>query len=107
MVNTKRFEEQRDVVRKVKSEARIIVIFQYPRESRTFLITAYDEGMMNGEYALICPNIEIMLATKNSYRPEMDRYIYTGQSMSSSSMCNFLKVMTQTVDLFINSKSHL
>ena len=45
---------------------------------RAFLISAYDEGMFNGEYAFLALDMVLAMGIKDNYRPELDDIIYTG-----------------------------
>ncbi len=69
-----------NVMIRIKSLVRIIILMTYPIDLRNILIVALDLGMMNGEYVFIT-NENIILTSmgiEQTYRPEADDIIYNG-----------------------------
>ena len=77
-LNPEMLEKQIEEVKKVKEETRVIVILGYSKEIiRAFLVSAYDQGMMNGEYIFVAIDIVVLLGVTDSYRPELDMLQFT------------------------------
>lgn len=76
-INHAAMEKQRQVVRTLKNQARVIFIMTYGNDFRNILISAYDEDMLTADYAYIAMDVAHMIGT-NSHRPELDPIIYEG-----------------------------
>ena len=50
----------------------------YMTNFRNFLITCYDLGMFNGDYAFIGSDIGYLLNSPKTYRPELTNYLFNG-----------------------------
>ncbi len=78
IVNEANLQKQKQVIKNIKQEVRIIMLFMYQNDFRNFLISAYDENMLNGDYVIIGSDFEYLLYTKQTYRPKLDDVIYNG-----------------------------
>ncbi len=70
--------KQVELLRILKTEVRIIVLLMYGADYRSFLISAMDEGMLNGEYVFISIYTMYVTSVQYEYRPEADAVIYQG-----------------------------
>ena len=78
-VHEERLAKLKTVVRSMKNRVRIFLLFAYLYDFRNFLITAMDEGMLNGEYVYFGSDIGTILKFQYyDYRPDVDPFIYTG-----------------------------
>ncbi len=68
----------RDTMAQMKNEFRIFYIISYPTDVRNMLITALDEGMLNGQYVFATFEFAIDLGAVYNYRPDIDDIIYPG-----------------------------
>ncbi len=56
-----------------------IVLLTYPVDMRNMLISAYDVGMLNGEYAFMTLEYGLtIMDIPQTFRPELDDFIYDG-----------------------------
>ena len=62
---------QQGIVRQIKEKARIVVIIMYPTDARNFLVTCYDEGMLNGDYVYMSNDVIHVTGFDFVYRPEV------------------------------------
>ncbi len=83
-INWQNLEKLQDIVKSMKSEAKILYVLTYGSNFRNFLISAYDIGMMNGKYVYIGIDLEYLIKVKFNYRPELDKYIYNGMIRTAS-----------------------
>ncbi len=66
------------IIAGLKHKVRVFVYLLYPTDMRNLMIIAYDEGMLNGEYAFVTHEYGVELGVKKSYRPELDHILYDG-----------------------------
>lgn len=94
-VNEENLQKQKEIVKVMKKETRIILIITYSNDVRMFLISALDEGMMNGQYVFLGIDVAYLPYTTFDYRPEVDHLIYTGLVT-----CQFRKNYGPEYDVF-------
>jgi hypothetical protein len=76
-------EDKMDTLKKIfgslVNRFSLIVLLTYPIDFRNMLISAYDVGMLNGEYGFMFLEYGLgIIDTPQTYRPEMDEFIYEG-----------------------------
>ncbi len=73
VVNEAAMINQRELVKLIKVEVRVIYIITYGSDVRNFLISALDEGMLDGTYAFVAMDVaHILYAPDFTYRPEVN-----------------------------------
>ncbi len=96
--------DQNELVRKLKTEVRVIFIFRMPQDIRAFLVSAYDEGLMaDGGYVFISQDMDLVLDAENTYRPETEEFIYTGSitvTFKKSDVPGYKAFQQDVVDAF-------
>ncbi len=70
--------KQRLLLRSLKKKVRVIFVIMYGVAMRNFLLSAYDEGMLGGDYVFIGRYSILVTTMISNYRPEMDSYLYNG-----------------------------
>ena len=63
--------DQIEMVRLIQREARFVALHMGASEIRMVLLTAYDEGMLNGEYIFLGNEMYTYLDEQYSYRGEV------------------------------------
>ncbi len=78
-VDEENMEKQREVLKSMKDKVRIIIVTLFGAGMRNLLLSACDEGMLEGDYVFIGLWSTIpFTSTTYSYRPEMDPFLYNG-----------------------------
>jgi atrial natriuretic peptide receptor A len=75
-INLDSLEKQKTIVKDIKKEARIVIMCMYDKDILQFLLSAYDEGMLNGEYVFIVLDAEKVPPAND--RPEIAKLAYSG-----------------------------
>ncbi len=71
-------KKQNLVLRSLKDKVRVIFIMMYGAQVRNLLLSAYDEGMLRGDYVFIAQYSTILTTLKSTYRSELDPILYNG-----------------------------
>lgn len=77
-IDTESMQALREVMISLKTRFHIFIIMTYTDDLRNILITALDEGMLNGRYVFMTNEFSILTGVKQNYRPEVDPIIYNG-----------------------------
>lgn len=71
-------ENQREALRSMKSQARIFLILMNDNDIHSALLSAYDEGMMDGEYVFITLEASLSERVSPDWRPQKSMEVYHG-----------------------------
>ncbi len=102
-INQNKLQALQETITTMKTEVRIFCLMTYTADLRNMLIIAYDEGMLNGDYAFIGSETNIGVGQEWSYRPEMDQYIFNGVlgvGVKSPSGPEYDALLQRTIDAF-------
>ncbi len=79
-IDIESLQKMRNILVSMKELVQIFVLLTYPKDIRSILIVAHDEGMLNGDYVFFSGNEDVtdILTTPQTYRPDMDGVIYNG-----------------------------
>ena len=78
IIHQEELTRQQQVIRELRDTTRVIVILAYPGDARLALLTLYDLGMLDGDYIIIGWELQPLLGSVQTYRPEMDQLLYNG-----------------------------
>ena len=59
------------MVRQIQQEARFVTLHMYASEIRMVLLTAYDEGMLNGDYIFLSNEMYTYISKSQDYRSDI------------------------------------
>ncbi len=66
------------MLKSLKPKVRVIFTSMYGLQVRNLLLSAYDEGMLGGDYVFAAQYSMYLSTIKSTYRPELDKVLYNG-----------------------------
>lgn len=70
-----KLEIQQRIVESIKLQARVVFVFLYQQDTRHFLVSCYDAGLLNGDYAFFGMDTLKALDPLMIYRPELTSHM--------------------------------
>ncbi len=104
-INEENLADGTEIIRQLKYEVHIIYIFSHGADFRNLLIAAFDEDMLNGEYAFVGIEISLITGRHFKYRPETNPYTYNGiinTKIRKSSSPEYVTFARRVIEEFSN-----